>query len=135
MSYEKVEEFLKSINFFSLTYEQQVKALTDLLDNKERALAEDLETRKRKFILKVEANYSSQYSIELLIKFCDYWTEHNDGGRKMRFEMHKIFDISRRLKTWHGNNIKYNKKSNERYNVGEQDHSTKLADARPGLFT
>ena len=32
--------------------------------------------------------------------FIDYWTESNENGRKMRFEMQKTFDIKRRLSKW-----------------------------------
>lgn len=40
--------------------------------------------------------------------FCNYWTEHNEGGKKMRFEMQKVFDIKRRMTTWVNNNKKFN---------------------------
>ncbi len=36
----------------------------------------------------------------MLVAFADYWTEHNPGGKKMRYEMEKIFDLPRRLATW-----------------------------------
>jgi hypothetical protein len=38
----------------------------------------------------------------MLIEFRDYWTEHNDNGKKMRFEYAKNqpFNVSRRLATW-----------------------------------
>jgi hypothetical protein len=42
----------------------------------------------------------------MLRDFYDYWTETNEGGRKMRFEMQKVFDMKRRLKTWDNNNKK-----------------------------
>jgi hypothetical protein len=31
----------------------------------------------------------------------------NPGGKKMRFEMEKIFDVSRRLRTWLDNDKKW----------------------------
>ena len=35
-----------------------------------------------------------------LRRFTDYWTESNPGGRKLRFEMERVFDIRRRMRTW-----------------------------------
>jgi len=61
------------------------------------------------------AKHLPNYSKEMLRSFYDYWTEMNQGGRKMRFEMQKVFDISKRLATWHRNeNNKFNgKQTNE----------------------
>ena len=43
------------------------------------------------------------YSKEMLAEFWEYWTEHNPNGRKLRFEMEKVFCIKRRLSTWKRN--------------------------------
>lgn len=40
------------------------------------------------------------YEKEMCKEFYEYWTEMNEGGRKMRFEMEKVFDVKRRLNTW-----------------------------------
>ena len=40
--------------------------------------------------------------------FIDYWTESNENGRKMRFEMQKTFDIKRRLSKWLKNDREWN---------------------------
>lgn len=66
---------------------------------------EQLEERKmgfKKSLIKV----GDKYSVGLLKEFFLYWTEHNEGGRKMRFEYAKNqpFNISRRLSTWNKNN-------------------------------
>ena len=37
---------------------------------------------------------------EIIKAFCSYWTESNEGASKMKFEMQKAFDISRRLGVW-----------------------------------
>jgi hypothetical protein len=37
--------------------------------------------------------------------FADYWTESNEKGKKLKFEMQKTFDIGRRLKKWSSNNF------------------------------
>lgn len=44
--------------------------------------------------------YLEKYSQKMIRDFYNYWTESNPKGRKMRFEMQKVFDISRRLATW-----------------------------------
>jgi len=61
-----------------------------------------LKDRINDFILKVKAN-SSKYDDVMICSFIDYWTEHNDSGSKMRFEMQQTFDINRRLSRWHSN--------------------------------
>lgn len=33
-------------------------------------------------------------------RFAGYWTESNPGGRKMRFEMQRVFDMRRRMACW-----------------------------------
>lgn len=51
------------------------------------------------------------YSKEMLSEFWEYWTESNpDGGRKMRFEMQKVFDTNRRLQRWKRKSQQYGKK-------------------------
>lgn len=59
-----------------------------------------LEERKRNFGLKL-ADYEPQYGREMILKFFNYWTEHNENGRKCRWEMQKVFNLKLRLKTWH----------------------------------
>lgn len=66
-----------------------------------------IEVRKLRFIEKV-GMFLNRYDKTLLKEFVNYWTEHNEGGKKMRFEMQKVFDISRRLVTWSNNNKKFN---------------------------
>ena len=41
-------------------------------------------------------------------EFISYWTEKNSKGTKMKFEMEKTFDISRRLVRWQSNSKKWN---------------------------
>ena len=69
-----------------------------------------IEERAAEFWAKLQS-YKETYSCEMLQAFCAYWTEHNVGGRKMRFEMEKIFDIKRRLATWATNEQRFNHKS------------------------
>jgi hypothetical protein len=64
-----------------------------------------LEQRQLEFRNKV-AGHLEIYGKEMLRAFYDYWTEMNEGGRKMRFEMQKVFDIQKRLVTWSNNEKK-----------------------------
>ena len=68
----------------------------------------DLEFRKNEFKNNLEP-FLEIYGRELLNDFFRYWTEHNPDGKKMRFEMEKVFDISKRLKTWSNNENKFRK--------------------------
>ena len=36
-------------------------------------------------------------------KFINHWGAHNEGGKKMRWEMEKVFDLPRRIATWKTN--------------------------------
>ena len=49
------------------------------------------------------------------ISFIEYWTEHGENDRKMRFEKQTSFDIKRRLLTWRNNSFKNNNKINSYY--------------------
>jgi hypothetical protein len=46
------------------------------------------------------AGFSTKYTPEMLKKFYDYWTEVNRSGSKMRYELEKTWDTSKRLATW-----------------------------------
>lgn len=43
------------------------------------------------------------YGKEMVRKFFNYWSESNENGRKMRFEMQKTFNVKLRLRTWRDN--------------------------------
>jgi len=70
-----------------------------------------LNERKKLFWLKVN-EIGKALELETLKDFYSYWIEKNEQGRKMRFELEKVFDIKRRLKTWDSNNAKWNKTNN-----------------------
>ena len=75
--------------------------------NKKRNLAEVI----NKFKLEVNT-FLNIYTEEMLEEFTDYWTETNKSKTKLRYELQKNFDISRRLKTWNKNDKKFNKDKN-----------------------
>lgn len=44
--------------------------------------------------------YVDKYGKAMIRAFFEYWTEKKPKGKKMRFEMQKVFDINKRLVTW-----------------------------------
>lgn len=85
----------------------------------------NIDERKNEFINKV-AVFKEKYSRDLLIEFCHYWMEHNENGKKMKFEKQDTFNIGMRLQTWKRNNDKFNKgKSNgQKRSTGSLDSET-----------
>ena len=67
-----------------------------------------LEKREVKFKTEVYA-FLDKYSKEMLTKFFNYWSEKNKSCSKMRFELQKTFEISKRLATWSRNESTFSK--------------------------
>jgi hypothetical protein len=67
--------------------------------------------------------FISEYGEKMIKEFYKYWIEMNDGGKKMRFEMEKIFNTKMRLERWDRNNQKFNK-----YPKKEETNMIKLPD-------
>ena len=63
---------------------------------------DSLSARKDKFRSEV-LMYRGKYPDDMLKDFFEYWTEC--GGRKMRFEKERTFEVSKRLVRW---SIRYN---------------------------
>ena len=63
-----------------------------------------IEERKHTFGEALIPYLDKGYSKEMIRAFFDYWTQVNDGGRKMHFEKQKTFQIANRLATWKRNN-------------------------------
>lgn len=81
-------------------------------DNNKSApkVATSLEDRKDSFRKKV-FSYRDKYENDMLEDFCTYWSEHNEGGRKMLFEMKKTFNIGLRLSNWKKKSLEFGVKS------------------------
>ena len=93
--------------------EKKIKEIKDInkdcfVADKSAIKTKDLEFRKNEFKNNLEP-FLEIYGKDLLNDFFRYWTEHNPDGKKMRFEMEKVFDISKRLKTWSNNEKKFKK--------------------------
>ena len=56
---------------------------------------------KRKLLFKEKLKqYLPEYGKELLNDFFLYWSEHNENGKRMRWEKERTFGMKARLNTW-----------------------------------
>lgn len=69
---------------------------------------ETIEERAKTFSTKILTDFTGTYEGPMLNDFIRYWTEYNEGGKKMRFEMERVFDHKKRLVTWKKNDFKNN---------------------------
>ena len=63
--------------------------------------------------------FLEKYGNEMLNDFYLYWTEKRELGRKMRFEMEKTWDFSRRLQRWFKNDFSTKEKTSKKKSVME----------------
>ena len=64
--------------------------------------------RKQEFALKL-ASFVELYGKEMIREFYEYWTEHGEHDKKMRFEKQSSFNIELRLRRWNKNVQERNK--------------------------
>lgn len=69
-----------------------------------------IQERKQIFCSKC-LRYQEKYGISMIQDFFNFWSEANENGKKMRFEMQKTFAIPNRLATWSRNDKKWNRRS------------------------
>lgn len=62
-----------------------------------------------------------EYGRKMIDAFCDYWTEF--GGKKMRFEKEKTWELKRRLQTWKRNDDERNARYQRTANPTTPDNS------------
>lgn len=82
--------------------EKKVAQKKEKIAPKEKDIAE----REQEFRLAASI-YNATYGEQLVKEFCDYWTEPTTGGKKLRWEMQKTWDLKRRLATWYSNEQKF----------------------------
>ena len=88
------------------------------------------EKREKDFIALCKALYKSKgVSDVMLVDFVNYWTESNTAGKKMRFEMEKVFDISRRLSKWKTNSNEFSKEK-----IKTKSFESKFNKYKTGLY-
>jgi hypothetical protein len=69
-------------------------------------MTQELPVREQSF--KISVFSFPEYDNAMLQEFYDYWSEPTPGGKKMRFELEKTWDIKRRLNRWYNNNKNWN---------------------------
>lgn len=74
-----------------------------------------LEQRKIDFSLSLNPfleKYTPEFGLndakKMINKFYTYWSESNEGGKKMRFEKQKTWNLAGRLTTWANNEKEFN---------------------------
>ena len=78
--------------------------------NNTKALS--VEDKKIEFAKRVEKEVLDMHLDPNLVKdFIEYWTEHNDNGKVLRYEQQSIFNIRKRMTTWKKNALKFNQAS------------------------
>lgn len=100
----------KLLSYFNTSFKenvkQDVKKTRTINKNKEIIINNNISIRKQEFSEEV---FRSNLSTDICNEFCEYWTETNKSGTKMKFEMQKTFSIPLRLKRWQKNQTKWNK--------------------------
>jgi hypothetical protein len=64
-----------------------------------------IEERKIKFYDSL-TEYVEEYPKQMLRDFFNYWSEHGENDKKLRFEKEKTFGLKQRLSTWYSRNPK-----------------------------
>lgn len=84
------------------TASDRIKTYTENADNdndNDNDIVNDINKRKLLFKEKLK-QYLPEYGKELLNDFFLYWSEHNENGKKMRWEKERTFGMKARLNTW-----------------------------------
>jgi hypothetical protein len=95
------------------------------IDKQETNKQITIEERKSKFYDSL-TKYVDEYPKQMLRDFFNYWSEHGENDKKLRFEKEKTFGIKQRLSTWHSRNPK-------QYETNETDHLVEYVNKQLGL--
>jgi hypothetical protein len=79
-------------------------AVTDTVN----VISKDINKRKQEFASDL-TSFVEKYGKAIIREFYDYWTEHGDKDKKMRFEKEKSFNLELRLERWNKNVQERNK--------------------------
>lgn len=106
--FQLIEQPIKQrVNNKRTTSEQQVNTLEEYKEDKEY---KDVIARDKKFISEI-SKHSENYHKDILNSFYLYWSEKTAKGDKMKFELQKTFEISKRLAYWSANDNKFGNKN------------------------
>ena len=114
------KDLMKGIESVSITLKDKDKA-KDKLKVKER----------EQIFIDYCKQYYKKFDISdiMLVEFVNYWTEINPDGKKMRFEMEKVFNHKRRLVKWKENSKKWEKPKKE-----HKSFEAKFGKTKTGLY-
>ena len=115
--------------------------------DKDKDKGKDINTKKEEFAKRVEKEvFDMQIDPNMIKEFIEYWTEHNDGGRVLRYEQQSIFNIRKRMSTWVKNSKRFNsnmkfqsasdediKKREERIEADYQEQQKRFRDAEKNV--
>jgi len=118
------KDLIKGIESVSITLKDK--------DKDKNKVKDKLKVKERE---KIFIDYCKQYykifdiSDVMLVDFVNYWTEINPDGKKMRFEMEKVFNHKRRLVKWKENSKKWEKPKKE-----HKSFEAKFGKTKTGLY-
>lgn len=101
-SYQINDEIKKELTNNQPTINQQ--STTNKNDNKEKKKEYNIQARKLAFKESL-FDYVGKYKKETVKAFFEYWSEHGDNDKKMRYEKESSFGVKRRLSTWAKNDF------------------------------
>jgi len=102
-----------SYQSFENESEMQVKRKRNASETQVKPIQEykeEIKKRKEEFKNSLRPFISLSYDKILMTEFFEYWGEHGDKDKKMRFEKEKSFSIERRLKTWKIKSVEFKNK-------------------------
>lgn len=105
---KRIDEKIGRLNESDVTghiYWNEFKHFIQSFKPEKKTILERAEVFKNKIL--TDEN-KTKYPENMLKAFINYWTESNENGRKMRFEMQKVFDANRRLATWSKRSKQFN---------------------------
>lgn len=92
-------------------------SVSDSVSDSVNVNVNDIVKRKAEFKNSLHP-FLKEYSSRMIQDFFEYWTEHGENDKKMRFEKEKSFGIKRRLSTWNKREKEFNaKKQNNKHNT------------------
>ncbi len=93
----------------------------DCHKDKEERKSPSIESRAKDFRNTLDEYVDNPYTEDMIETFYDYWSEPTPSGKKMKFELEKTWDVSRRLRTWKRNESKYGGKYNSNSRSEQRD--------------
>lgn len=112
-----LEDKPKTSSLSNKEKEKKSKVNDTPISNEIAPSGENLKQRKRDFAQSL-VPFVDKYGKDMIHAFYDYWSETNDGGHKMRWELAKnkggTFSIAGRLATWYRNEKKFSRMSTEK---------------------